>query len=357
MINVCVKQAGVVLGPTALSNFHYVQDFFLMTSSADYFKTATLVGRQIITLMMGLQMDIPSLRRHLKPSLKITLGSIIAPGILGAAISPYVVSQVAGLSVYRFSTPIIFMLIIANTASPLVVRMVAELKLTSTRLGQLATYSSLINDLFCLIMLAVWSAVSNVRNAGGSIGSLFSVVTLDVVATWLFNRAAIIVNNSHRERSYLTNTEVLLALAAFIVYANVNETLGQNSMVPCFFIGLMLPRDGKTRRTLLLKLFYPVYVFVLPIYFGYIGFQADLLFLWNLQNAVMLVAITVAIIGGKLCGILIACRQLKIPLLEGVVLALLLCVKGFTDLLVIDFTSPGRDRVRLLCIFEFCKIS
>ncbi|KAL9662838.1 hypothetical protein QQ045_027673 [Rhodiola kirilowii] len=336
--------AGVVLGPTALSNIGFVRDFFLMKSSAEYYKTATLVARQIIMLMMGLQMDIPSMRRHLKPSLKITLGSIMASGILGAAISPYIVSQVVGLSVFHFSTPVIFMLIIANTASPLVVRMVSELKLTSTRIGQLATYSSLSNDMFCLIMLALWSAVANVRGSSGSVAELIGVILLDLIATWLFNRAAIIINNSHRERSYLTNTEVLLALAAFIVYANVNESLGQNSMVPCFFVGLMLPRDGKTTRTLLLKLFYPVYVFVLPIYFGYIGFQADLKNLWNLRSAAMLVAISFAIVGGKLCGTLVACRQLNIPLLEGVVLALLLCIKGFTDLLVIDFTSPRGER-------------
>ncbi|CAM8906812.1 unnamed protein product [Rhodiola kirilowii] len=335
--------AGLVLGPTALSNVDYVRDFFLMKSSAEYYKTATMIGRQIIMLMMGLQMDIPSMRRHLKPSLRITFCSIIVPSIFGAAISPYIVSQVSSLSVYQFRTPLIFMMIISNTASPLVVRMVSELKLTSTRLGQLATYSSLINDLFCLIMLALWNFAANVTR-GGNIAVLFCAIAMDVVATFLFNRAAIIINNSHRERSYLTNAEVLFALAIFIVFANTNESMGQNSMMPCFFVGLMLPRDGKTTRTLLLKLSYPVYVFVLPIYFGYIGFQADIPELWNLRSAAMLVAISFAIIGGKIGGTLVACRQLKIPLLEGVVLALLLCIKGFTDLLVIDFTSPRESR-------------
>ncbi|CAM8907927.1 unnamed protein product [Rhodiola kirilowii] len=158
--------AGLVLGPTALSNVDYVRDFFLMKSSAEYYKTATMIGRQIIMLMMGLQMDIPSMRRHLKPSLRITFCSIIVPSIFGAAISPYIVSQVSSLSVYQFRTPLIFMMIISNTASPLVVRMVSELKLTSTRLGQLATYSSLINDLFCLIMLALWNFAANVTRGG-----------------------------------------------------------------------------------------------------------------------------------------------------------------------------------------------
>uniref|UniRef100_A0A7N1A2A7 Cation/H+ exchanger domain-containing protein n=1 Tax=Kalanchoe fedtschenkoi TaxID=63787 RepID=A0A7N1A2A7_KALFE len=336
--------AGVVLGPTALSNISFVRDFFLMKSSAEYYKTATMVGRQIIMFMMGLQMDIPSMRRHLRPSLKVTLGSIIAPSILGAAISPYIVSQVATLSVYQFTTAIIFMLIIANTASPLVVRMVSELKLTSTRLGQLATYSSLINDMFCLIMLVLWSAIASAKGTAEGIGKLIGATVVDLVVTFLFNRAAIFVNNSHRERSYLTNAEVLFTLAVFIVYANVNESLGQNSMLPCFFVGLMLPRDGKTTRTLLLKLSYPVYVFVLPIYFGYIGFQADILNLWNLRSAAMMVAISAAIIGGKIGGTLLACRQLKIPPLEGLVLALLLCIKGFTDLLVIDMAAPRAER-------------
>uniref|UniRef100_A0A7N1A2V1 Cation/H+ exchanger domain-containing protein n=1 Tax=Kalanchoe fedtschenkoi TaxID=63787 RepID=A0A7N1A2V1_KALFE len=296
--------AGVVLGPTALSSIGYVRDFFLMRSSAEYYKTATMGCRQIIMFMMGLQDGLPF----------------------------HEASFADVPEVYQFSTPLIFMMIIANTASPLVVRMVSELKLTSTRLGQLATYSSLINDI------------------GGGIGSLVGAVIVDLVATLLFNRVTIIINNSHRERSYLTNAEVLLTLAVFIVYANANESLGQNSMVPCFFVGLMLPRDGKTTRTLLLKLHYPVYVFVLPIYFGYIGFQADILNLWNLRSAAMLVAISFAIIGGKIGGTLFACRRLKIPPLEGAVLALLLCVKGFTDLLVIDMTSPRAESIILSCV-------
>ncbi|KAL9664036.1 hypothetical protein QQ045_019433 [Rhodiola kirilowii] len=344
--------AGTVLGPTLLSHIKHVKEFFILNSTGGYYTTLMLIGRQIIMFMMGLEMDIASLKRYRNPAITIAAGSAILPGIFAAGISPYVFYEINGtLRGFAALVPFTFMLIVSNTASPLVSRMVSELKLSSSRVGQLAIYSSLANDMGCLMLMFLWKYASEIKTWGISLEYLFLTAFVDVCCTFGFIRVARFMNNRNRDKKYLSNAEILLAVAAFIIYAMANESLGQNSMVPCFIMGLALPREGKTTRTLLQKLTYPVNVFVLPIYFGYIGFQADFTKQWNLRSGAMIIVIVLVSICGKVGGTLASCRYLKMSASDGVALGLFLSIKGFTDLLVLDLTitEPG-DKGNILLI-------
>uniref|UniRef100_A0A7N0VB82 Cation/H+ exchanger domain-containing protein n=2 Tax=Kalanchoe fedtschenkoi TaxID=63787 RepID=A0A7N0VB82_KALFE len=352
--------AGAVLGPTVLSRIASVKEFFLLNSAGGYYKTLMLIGRQIIMLMMGLEIDIPSFKRHRHSATTIAVGSAIFPAVLAAGISPCVFYEINGtLRGFSALVPFTFVLIVVNTASPLVSRMVSELKLSSSEIGQVAVYSSIANDMGCLILMFLWKFVSETKTWRSNLGSMLFTAFMDVSCTFGFIRVARFLNNKNRDKKYLSNAEILLAIAAFIIYAMANESVGQNSMIPCFILGLTLPREGKTTRTLLQKLTYPINVFVLPIYFGYIGFQADFTKQWGLRSGAMILVIVLVSIGGKIGGTLAACRYLKKPAVDGVSLGLFLSIKGFTDLLVLDLLiteNEEKDTVLLAYGIFLCAI-
>lgn len=335
-----------MLGPTCLSHIKHVKEFFIVNAGGGYYTTLMLMGRQIIMFMIGLELDIPSLMRHRNPAFTIAAVSGIVPGIFAAGISPSVFYEINGtLNGFSALVPFTFMLIVANTASPLVSRMVSELKLSSSQIGQLAIYSSLFNDMGCLMLVFLWKFVSEIHSWGSSLAHLLITALMDVICTYGFVRIARFMNSRNRGKKYLSNAEILLAVAAFIIYAMANESMGQNSMVPCFILGLTLPREGKTTRTLLQKLTYPVNVFVLPIYFGYLGFQADFTKQWSFRKGAMILAIVLVSIGGKVGGTIAACRYLKMSTNDGLVLGLFLGIKGFTDLLVLELTLTAEEKV------------
>jgi Kef-type K+ transport system membrane component KefB len=116
----------------------------------------------------------------------------------------------------------------------------------------------------------------------------------------------------------------------------VIEIWGYNSIIHCFFVGLLFPKEGKTARTLLHKLGYSIYNFVLPVYFGYMGLQCDLVNVFKsldkVTNTVILILLS---IGSKLGGTLLVCRYLHIPTSEGIFLGFILNTRGYADLLFV----------------------
>ncbi|KAK2446317.1 cation/H antiporter [Trifolium repens] len=94
--------------------------------------------------------------------------------------------------------------------------------------------------------------------------------------------------------------------------------------------------EGKTARTLLHKLGYSIYNFVLPVYFGYMGLQCDLVNVFKSLDKVTNTAILILLsIGSKLGGTLLVCRYLHIPTSEGIFLGFILNTRGYADLLFV----------------------
>lgn len=104
----------------------------------------------------------------------------------------------------------------------------------------------------------------------------------------------------------------------------------------------MFPRGGKAARTMLTKLTYAVHTFVLPVYFGYSGFTADVSAIKSFGKAGVVFLVILLSIGGKVTGTLAACSHLKMPLNEAVFIAFLLNLKGRVDLLTLSVGLQDR---------------
>lgn len=154
-------------------------------------------------------------------------------------------------------------------------------------------------------------------------------------------------NQRNRHRRLIENMEVIPILLIVILITWLLESMDYFGDAGCFFIGVLFPREGKTIRTLLDKLAYLVYNFLLPVYFGYMGFQADLTHL-NRVSSVLLVFLLVCLnVIGKIGGTLAACRYSKIPYNEGIVLGFMLNLKGHVDLLILNWENERKVSILL----------
>ncbi|KAK9265516.1 hypothetical protein L1049_001761 [Liquidambar formosana] len=331
--------AGVVLGPSGLSRIGVLKDFFFQNSATNYYQTMAVMARVVFMFLIGLELDIPYIMRHLRLAGTIACGGGVMCSIFAAAISPFIYRQFDSQG-SMFSFVLVLMMMIANTASPVVVRIITDLKLATSNVGRLAISSALVNDMACLLLLSILRFFQpGNETLWRKLLEVIGVIIFVVVIVIVNNRLAFWLNRRNRNRKYLKNAEVYCILALLFGTSMAIEAYGQNSMIPCFVLGVMLPREGKTIRTLLHKLGFFVHNFVLPIYFGYTGFQMDLTQLGSIRSISVVVVMVVLSIGGKISGTLAACHYLKLPLSEGVVLAFLLNLKGFVDLLVISIAS------------------
>ncbi|GLT45996.1 hypothetical protein SLA2020_197880 [Shorea laevis] len=121
-----------------------------------------------------------------------------------------------------------------------------------------------------------------------------------------------------------------------MVLSLIVESFDYSSILPCFYVGLMFPREGKTARTLLLKLGYFVHNFILPTYFRYTGFQFDVTGLASAHNVIIVVLMILLNFRGKTAGTLAVDHYLNIPQNDGFIFAFILSLKGHFELAVIN---------------------
>lgn len=322
-----------MLGPSCLSHIQSVKAFFFYNST-DYYEAMALYARIIIMFLIGLETDFPYLRRNLRIAAVIAGGSSFICTIFAIAVTSFIYAE-TGAHGSNFNMALTLSVILSNTASPFVTRLAHDLKFASTDIGRLAISSSLISDAYAVVLLIVISRNKQTYNFSNwlLLGTLYLLVVVVVivvnrhVANWL--------NRRNRNQKYLKNAEVFFLLAILFVAATSLEGMGFSSIIACFLIGALFPRGGKTGRTLLIKLSYSVHNFVLPIYFGYSGFKADVSHMNSFRSFAIIAIVLLLSIGGKVTGTLAACFHLKIPLNEGVLLAFLMNLKGHVDLLAL----------------------
>uniref|UniRef100_A0A0A0LHF4 Uncharacterized protein n=2 Tax=Cucumis sativus TaxID=3659 RepID=A0A0A0LHF4_CUCSA len=328
--------AGMVLGPTGLSNIKAIRDVFFQASAADYYEIFGFLSRIIFMFLIGLETDFPYILRNLRVAGIVACGGAAVGSVFGIAVSFFLYQQFEEKS-SRFGFFFIVMLILAYTASPIVIRLAAELKFATSDVGKLAISSALINEMACLAVFNAILALRSFQEFGkGIFCAVFiaGVVILNkYLASWF--------NKRNRNQKYLKNMEVFFLLSLVIAASVIIELQAFNSIVSSFIFGVMFPKEGKSARTLMHKLTYSVHNFVLPIYFGYVGFQFDGNNLWKMSNVIIVGIMVLLSIGSKMSGTLAACNYLNIPLNEGVFLGFVLNLKGHADLLLIGGASKS----------------
>ena len=327
----------MVLGPSGLSNISAVHQFFYQGTGTDFYEVFSLFCRIIFMFLIGLETDIPYVRRNnIRVVITIAYGGAIIGVIFGLAAASFLRFQLEvedQIPVFIY----ILILLFSYTASPVVVHLTAELKLETSNIGRIAIISSLIIEVSCLIIFNSiicfhsWKLVKY-----GIYCIIFTVMAIYInkyLANWF--------NNRNHNQKYLKNPELFIILSLLVASAMYVEWASFNSIVNCFVIGLMFPKEGKTARTLLHKLSFSVHNFILPIYFGYIGFQFNGSFLNSWNSILMVVIIVLLSIGCKISGTLAACHYLKIPMNDGVLLGFLMNLKGHADLIFIGSSSKA----------------
>ncbi|KAF5460262.1 hypothetical protein F2P56_020145 [Juglans regia] len=326
--------AGLVLGPSGLSNIPKVREFFFQSISADFYEIFGLFCRIIFMFLIGLETDIPYIKRNLRAVSALAYGGVVFGFISGLGGSFFLYRQLQERD-FKFTFVFIIMLILAYTASPVVIRLAAELKFDTSDIGRMAIVSSLVNEMSCLLIfnfIVAFNSGKVLKYGSYCIFLSFSVVIINkYLANWF--------NKRNQNQKYLKNPEFFFILSLLVGSSMFFEWANYNSLMNCFLIGLLFPKEGKTARTLVHKLTYSVHNFILPIYFGYIGFRVNASFLNSWNNVLIVVVMVLLSVASKITGTLAACQYLQIPLKEAFLLGFLLNLKGHADLLFIGSSS------------------
>ncbi|MCL7051433.1 hypothetical protein MKW94_009086 [Papaver nudicaule] len=331
--------AGVVIGPSGLWRFQGLKrSMFGETTTQIYNQTLASCIRVMYMFLFGLEMDVSYLIRNFKLGASLAYSSIPMCIVLAACFTKLVEHQThsAGPNLRLFWY---LMLMLANTSSPTVIKVASELKIDTSEVGRLAIVSALINEISTLLLLAVLTSWGGgALGFGDAIGAIFTCFFLVLGGVILNVLVARYLNQRNPHRKHLRNIEVVSILLLMSCISLYTELKGYNSTIACFIFGLMFPREGKTYRTLVHKMSYPVDNFILPLFFANLGFQVNLPEV-DLKGFLEILVIVFVSISCKFGGAFVNIRFLNISPKDSIFLSLLANMKGHADLLIISAAS------------------
>lgn len=149
-------QGGILLGPSALGrNAEYSHRIF-PSWSTPILESVSSIGLLFFLFLVGLELDLTSIRRSGRRAFAIAAAGISVPFISGIGVAFVLRKVVRGEDKVGYVALVVFIGVsLSITAFPVLARILAELKLLTTRVGETAMAAAAFNDVVAWILLAL----------------------------------------------------------------------------------------------------------------------------------------------------------------------------------------------------------
>ncbi len=296
--------AGIVLGNLVIFGFTAAEP--LKTNGT--IAALAEIGVIILLFEVGLESDLKEMMEVGWSSLLVAVLGVIAPFLLGWAVSAYFIPEEATLAhIFIGAT-------LCATSVGITARVFKDLGKLTTREARIILGAAVIDDVLGLLILAVVAGAIK-ASAGGTSLALFDVALIAIKAL-VFLILAILVGHLLMPRllrgaGRLESRGVLLTLAIAFCFllAWAASTVGLAPIVGAFAAGLILdevhyqPREGRVERDLN-DLLQPVSTVLVPVFFVLMGLKVDLRLFARIDILGFALILTLtAIVGKQVCAL------------------------------------------------------
>lgn len=307
--------------------------------------TLANIGLLFFLFLVGLELDLKSLRQSGKKVLGIAVAGISLPFALGIG-SSFILRETIAKGVNAPSFLVFMGVALSITAFPVLARILAELKLLTTNVGRMAMSAAAVNDVAAWILLALAIALS-----GDNLSPTVSlwvflsgcgfVIGASLIVPPIFKR----MSQRCHEGEPVDEMYICGTLAAVLAAGFVTDIIGIHAMFGAFVIGVLVPKEGPFAGVLVEKVEDLVSGLFLPLYFVSSGLKTNVATIQGIQSWGLLVLVIFTACLGKILGTFIVSLLWKIPKREALALGFLMNSKGLVELIVLNI---GKDRKVML---------
>ncbi|GAA0159578.1 transporter [Lithospermum erythrorhizon] len=166
---------GIILGPSAFGRNQEYMHLIFPTWSTPILETISSIGLLFFLFLVGLELDLSSIKKSGKKAFAIAAAGISLPFILAIGLASIFLKVIHDENKVGFIQYVVFMGVsLSITAFPVLARILAELKLLNSRVGETAMAAAAFNDVVAWVLLALAIALSG----GSSRSPLVSIWVL-----------------------------------------------------------------------------------------------------------------------------------------------------------------------------------
>ncbi|KAK8561801.1 hypothetical protein V6N12_048861 [Hibiscus sabdariffa] len=334
---------GVLLGPSALGRNQYYLHWIFPSWSMPLLETVASMGLLFFLFLVGLELDLSSIRRTGRRAFLIAFSGISLPFISGIGVAFVIRQTVDGADKVGYGQFLVFMgVALSITAFPVLARILAELKLLTTTVGETAMSAAAFNDVAAWILLALAVALAG-DGPGEHKSPLISIwVLLSGVAFVAFMVIVIrptmkwVARRCSPERDVVDEAYICLTLAGVMVSGFITDLIGIHSIFGAFIFGLTIPKEGEFAERLMERIEDFVSGLLLPLYFASSGLKTDVARISGGKAWGLLVLVITTACAGKIMGTFAVALMFGMAMRESLALGFLMNTKGLVELIVLN---------------------
>lgn len=328
---------GIVLGPSGMGSlFPAFGPAFFHTDAMLFLKHIAEIGITLYLFIIGLEVDLPRLRKSAGSAVMISQLSIIFPFILGLLLASQIFTEYSPPGIGFFEFSLFIGISLSITAFPVLARILADSPLNRTPLGDLALTCAAIDDItaWCLVAVAMGIMNSSVGGAGVTILlTILYVVFMLAAARPLVEK---LLPKLEKSSEHLSQTLLAVAVIGAMISAAITDMTGIHAFFGAFLFGAIIPHESLLAREVGSKLQDFTAILFLPAFFALTGVKTQIGLLSSSQDWWICLFIIVLAVLGKFGGAFTGAKLAGNSRQDSAILGVLMNTRGLVELIVLN---------------------
>ncbi|WP_331741680.1 cation:proton antiporter (plasmid) [Streptomyces sp. NBC_00726] len=323
---------GILLGPSLLGWLAPgVQHLLLPAAVLPYTSVLGNLALLVFLFLVGLELDLASLRASRRAVASVATGSMALPLVLGTGLALAMFPVLAPDGVRRLPFVLFIATAMSITAFPVLARILTDKGLAATRLGTFALACAAADDAFAWCLLI---AVTALATAGSPVDALVALALTALLTAALVAGRGLVKRALARAARASGELVTVLLVAGLLLAAWATDRIGVHPAFGAFLAGATLPRGLPAVERGAARLQAVVVPVLLPLFFVDIGLRTDIAGLpgseWGWVALILAVAMT-----GKWLGAAGAARLAGCDWRWSAAMGALMNCRGITEIVVL----------------------
>ncbi|KAF3636664.1 Cation/H(+) antiporter 20 [Capsicum annuum] len=338
--------AGIMLGPSAFGRNKTFTHWIFPSWSTPILECVSSVGLLFFLFLIGLELDLNTILKSGKKAAGIAFAGISLPFLFSIGVTFVLRKIIKGIDSVGYGEFFLFIGVsLSITAFPVLARILAELRLLTTQVGEMAMAAAAFNDVAAWILLALAVALAGGTTAHHSplislwvlLSGIGFVIFMFLIIRPIMIKVAQKYSSGGNNNNIVEELYICLTLVGVMLFGFTTDFIGIHAIFGAFIFGLVIPKNGDFSGRLISRIEDFVSGLLLPLYFASSGIKTDISQIhgvgaWGLVVLVVSTACAGKVLGTFIVGIMFC----AIPMREALALGFLMNTKGLVELIVLN---------------------